>query len=153
MFWTLIYTTMAFWGSKLLKTSFENEKLSCYYFWKLYCYHICVNYKKYISENSDDVSICITCVQTRSVYLQSNITNYWPGMNNTAFLVIVTDPCNAAIVFWHIYYLHVKLFKHSKELCFQYKGFGPSYLLKKTYKKKNDLPFSVSCNTTFLIFI
>ncbi len=32
-------------------------------------------------------------MQVCTVSLQSGIANYWPGMNNTAFLVIFMDLC------------------------------------------------------------
>ncbi len=32
-------------------------------------------------------------VRSRVVCLQSDIANYWPGMHNTAFLVVFMDPC------------------------------------------------------------
>ncbi len=51
--------------------------------------------KMHIFENDDAMCMHILCsvysVQAHSISLQSNIVN-WPGMNNTAFLVIFTDP-------------------------------------------------------------
>jgi len=40
-----------------------------------------------------------------SVSLQSDIAYYWPGMNNTAFLVIFTDPCE-----------HCRLYEEKKNI-------------------------------------
>lgn len=35
--------------------------------------------------------LCTVYVQARSDFLPSNITNYWPGIHNTAFIVIFMD--------------------------------------------------------------
>ncbi len=46
-------------------------------------------------------------VQVRSVSLESDIANNWPGMQYTAFLVVFPDPCEQG-----------KLFKNTKEKLF-----------------------------------
>ncbi len=33
-------------------------------------------------------------MQMRSISLQTDFANYWPSMNNTAFLVVSTDQCD-----------------------------------------------------------
>ncbi len=48
-----------------------------------------------ICENDDVMHMHIMCFVYRSA--QAYITNYWPGMYNTAFLVGFTDPCEWAL--------------------------------------------------------
>ncbi len=37
-------------------------------------------------------------MQARSISLQSDIAIYWPGMNNTAILVVSAGPCERGII-------------------------------------------------------
>ncbi len=60
----------------------------------------------------------ITCSVYRYVRRQSNIDNYWPGMNNTAFLVVFMDlyelgsffkKCDGKTFYFLIYRCHVNV--------------------------------------------
>lgn len=73
-----------------------------------------------ICENSNVIRRHITCSVYRyacvcrripSVSLQCAIAIYWPGMNNTAFLVVFLDPCECGS-FWQCCHLYVKLFQN-----------------------------------------
>ncbi len=54
-----------------------------------------------------------------SVSLQSDIANYWPGMHNTAFLVVFTDSCEQDR-FDGVVTCIQKLLKNAQEKCFQF---------------------------------
>ncbi len=88
------------WKWKLLKKGFkvqvfENPPII-----------FCVNYKlKFVN------STCLAykCVSRHVVFLYK-VTNYWPGMRNTALLVIFADPCERRLFKQHCC-LYTKLFK------------------------------------------
>lgn len=51
-----------------------------------------------ISDNGDDMRMSITfSVYRRIVCLQSDISNYWPGMLNTAFLIVFAVRCEQGV--------------------------------------------------------
>jgi len=74
------------WKRKLLKSA---------RFWKItfpFAYNKNVNlWRRWSCTFITHSRMCITCLQ--DVSWQSQISNYWPGMQNTAFLVIFADPC------------------------------------------------------------
>ncbi len=84
------------WKCKLFKTGFqsaffENDTIifsvkKKVNLWKQW-HHACITCSVY--RRARALEECI-CAHTRSVSLQSDIANYWPGMRNTARLVVWT---------------------------------------------------------------
>lgn len=75
--------------------------------------------KTQICEN-DVICMCITCRwQPRSVSLQGDIANCWPGMLNTTFLVIFVNLCVHRTFSQHCR-LYAQLFKNPKPYLFSF---------------------------------
>jgi len=74
--------------------------------------------KRQICKNSNVIRRHITCSVYRYAYVRSHITSvslqcviatYWPGMNNTVFLVIFLDECGS---FWQCCHLYTNIFQN-----------------------------------------
>ncbi len=96
------------------------------------------------------IIIRIVCAQARSVSLQSDIGNYWPGMYNTAFLVIFMDLCEQG-PFWQCCHLHTKLFKNTKEklFCFMFLSWECTFSHHFVFYFKISL--LIQCVTWFIV--
>ncbi len=75
-----------------------------------------------ICENGDMMHVCTICsvyrcAQACSVSLQSDIATCWPGMQNAAFLVALTDQCERGL-FWQFCCQYAKPFKNAQEKLF-----------------------------------
>ncbi len=99
VFWLFIYMTTAFLGPE--NTNFWKQVSKCKFLKTLLLSSLCKLQK---CESVKTVKSCVcalcvqsidtVCVQVCSVYSQSDIANYWPGMYNTVFLAISVNPCD-----------------------------------------------------------
>ncbi len=109
MFWLLICVTTAFWGPENFCKWVSKCKIL-----KRIPYNLC-NQQKHEFEKMV-MHMLITCSvygHSRCICLHSDITSYWPGMNNTACYVVFVDPCERGS-FWQHCHQYVKLFKNGK---------------------------------------